>query len=100
MKDTPKVPDYLPEIKVDIPSPIPLHADATEEDAIKADLPLANAALGAVHLCWGEVKSVAEVERLIKMTADATKHRRACLGLNYGAGTKVESASRVVLPLD
>ena len=99
MEDTPAIKGNLPEI-VKLPEPIALHPDATEEDAIKADLPLANAVLGAVHLCWGEVGTIGQAEKLIKMTIEATKHRRACLGLPYGNTVKVEGNSRVVLPLD
>lgn len=89
----------LPKV-VDMPNSIEVRADCTEEDIIKADLPTANAIMDAVHLCWGSVKSIGGVQRLIKMTIEATKHRRDVLGLPYGSKAKDEGKSGMVYPLD
>lgn len=86
--------------EIEVPNPINVHSDCTEEDIVKADLPLANAIMQAVHVSWGTVKSVGGVQRLIKMTIEATKHRRDVLGLSYGARTKDEGKSGMVYPLD
>lgn len=88
----------LPEIS--IPAATPLEPADGEEQAKKADLPIANTMLEVVHVCWGEVKSIAGVQRLLKMTIEATKHRRDVLGIPYGSRADSNTKSGMVYPLD
>lgn len=101
MDENDTLPSILSEMpEIELPEAIDLNPEDGELEAKKADLPIANTMMRVVHACWGEVKSISGVHKMLKMTIEATKHRRDVLGIQYGPKTGGEAKSGMVYPLD
>lgn len=91
--------DYAPILTTtDLTAPENLKEDATLQEAIKADLQLANASLQIIHQSWKHVTSIAAVCKLLEAQNKAIRQRREVLNLQYGAQSTSKESS-VVLPL-
>jgi len=77
----------------------PLKHNATESEAIHADLEMSNFMLDALATCWESVRTIKGVTTLVGATIKATKHRRDILKLPYGAPTQ-NTSNRAVTFLD
>lgn len=97
-ENLPTVQDEIPPLELN--EPLDLHDTASQEEAARADLPLANSMLKALYIGWGQVRTITSMCKLVDATIKATKHRRDVLRIPYGAEGKDSGSRTIAYPLD
>lgn len=93
------LPDEFDNTSVTFRVPTDIKYDDPIETHVQADLEIANRVVEALHVCWGNVRSIPQVIKLATTTLDVLERRRH-LALKQYAAPKQSNVNPFFTPID